>query len=206
MRFKGKVTSWNDERGFGFIVPDDGAPHVFVHINSFTNRRRRPLGDERITYEVTVDGQGRSQAKSVTFEGETLNPNARLGRGSGSPYFAASFLFFLCAAVLSGWLPVAVLLIYVAASVFTFRAYAFDKAAAVNRQWRTPESTLHLLSLCGGWPGAMAAQQFLRHKCIKLCFQIVFWITVMFNCTALAWLTFSSGAQPLRSFLSALQK
>lgn len=203
MRFKGKVTPWNDERGFGFIAPDDGAPNVFVHINSFTNRRRRPVDDERITYEVTVDGQGRSQAKSVAFEGETLNPKMRPGRGSGSPYLAASFLFFLCAAVPSGWLSLSVLLLYVAASVFTFLAYASDKKAAVKQKRRIPENTLHLLSLCGGWPGAMAAQQFLRHKCIKLSFQIVFWITAMLYCKALAWLTLSSEAQPFRSLPSA---
>ncbi len=30
---KGKITSWNDEKGFGFIRPSGGGKQVFIHIN-----------------------------------------------------------------------------------------------------------------------------------------------------------------------------
>jgi heme/copper-type cytochrome/quinol oxidase subunit 3 len=44
------------------------------------------------------------------------------------------------------------------------------------------------LSLVGGWPGALVAQQKLRHKSQKQSFRIVFWITVLLNCAAFSWL------------------
>ena len=41
--------------------------------------------------------------------------------------------------------------------------------------------TLHGLSLIGGWPGALIAQQVLRHKSRKEEFRFVFWLTVVIN-------------------------
>ena len=42
MRRKGKITSWNDDKGFGFIAPVSGGRQVFVHVKAFENRTRRP--------------------------------------------------------------------------------------------------------------------------------------------------------------------
>jgi uncharacterized membrane protein YsdA (DUF1294 family) len=85
------------------------------------------------------------------------------------------------------------LLVYLAASSITFIAYAWDKSAAKNGRWRTQESTLHLLSLVGGWPGALVAQKTLRHKSRKQSFQFTFWVTVAINCSALGWALSSFG-------------
>ena len=74
---------------------------------------------------------------------------------------------------------------YAIASVATFVAYAVDKRAARINARRTPESTLPLLALSGGWPGALVAQAFLRHKTQKTSFRAVFWLTVAVNCAAL---------------------
>jgi len=68
-----------------------------------------------------------------------------------------------------------VLGIYGVMSVFCFIAYYRDKRKAINRQWRTPEGTLHLLELLGGWPGGLAAQLTLRHKIKKASYQVTFW-------------------------------
>jgi uncharacterized membrane protein YsdA (DUF1294 family) len=78
--------------------------------------------------------------------------------------------------------------VYLVASIAAFAVYRVDKSAARDGSWRTPESTLHILSLLGGWPGAMIAQKVLRHKSRKASFQLVFWTTVAFNCAVLAWL------------------
>ena len=48
-------------------------------------------------------------------------------------------------------------------------------------QQRTPEARLHLYELLGGWPGALVAQQKLRHKSSKQAFREVFWSTVVLN-------------------------
>jgi uncharacterized membrane protein YsdA (DUF1294 family) len=114
---------------------------------------------------------------------------------------AASFLIFVAASAFVGKLPFAVLWLYLIGSAVAFLAYEFDKSAARNDQWRTKESTLHFFALAGGWPGALTAQKLLRHKSKKQSFQIVFWATVVLNCSALAWLFSPSGSGVLRSFL-----
>lgn len=82
-------------------------------------------------------------------------------------------------------IALAILLIYLAASLVTFVVYALDKSAAKAGKRRTPEKTLHILALIGGWPGAWFAQQKLRHKTQKQPFRIIFWLTVVLNVTVL---------------------
>ena len=100
---------------------------------------------------------------------------------------AVLFLASLCVAAARGSLPLAVPVVYGAASAATVIVYAADKSAARRDDWRTPERTLHLLALVGGWPGALIAQAVFRHKTRKLSFRLVFWITVAANCGALVW-------------------
>jgi uncharacterized membrane protein YsdA (DUF1294 family) len=57
--------------------------------------------------------------------------------------------------------------VYGAMSVVAFQAYLVDKRAAVRDRRRIPETTLHLLELLGGWPGALLAQRLIRHKNAK---------------------------------------
>ncbi|MCZ8014240.1 MAG: DUF1294 domain-containing protein [Limnobacter sp.] len=84
----------------------------------------------------------------------------------------------------------------------TFAEYALDKSAAKKNRWRTSENTLHILSLVGGWPGALAAQRMLRHKNKKYSFQWIFWCTVVLNVTGLIGLLTSGGARAMQVFLS----
>ena len=74
-----------------------------------------------------------------------------------------------------------VLGIYGLMSLICFIAYYRDKRKALRRQWRTPESTLHLLELLGGWPGGLLAQLALRHKIKKVTYQLTFWSIVMLH-------------------------
>lgn len=201
MRYQGRITTWKDDKGFGFITPNGGGEQVFVHISSFSNRQRRPKGNEIVTYELKVDAKGRAQANTVAFVGERPTPYTAPSRSNIPPIFAACFSAFVVGAVLAGRLPVAVLALYLVASLAAFFAYAFDKSAAQRNQWRTQESTLHLFALVGGWPGALAAQRLLRHKSAKASFQATFWVTVVLNCGALGWLFSPSGARALQSVL-----
>lgn len=73
------------------------------------------------------------------------------------------------------------LCLYGALSVMTFLSYAVDKAAAQRQGRRIPEQRLHLLSLLGGWPGALLAQPLLRHKSAKRSFRIRFSMTLLLN-------------------------
>lgn len=68
---------------------------------------------------------------------------------------------------------------YLLGSLLAFALYMHDKRRALRSGWRTPEARLHLVEMLGGWPGALLAQQSLRHKTRKLSFQLVFWLIVI---------------------------
>ena len=86
--------------------------------------------------------------------------------------------------------PYAVLAWYALMSLVTLVLYWRDKRAAVAGMWRTPESTLHLFELLGGWPGALIGQKMLHHKCSKESYQVGFWFVVALNVLGLLYLTY----------------
>ena len=189
MRHEGRIAKWNDERGFGFIFPSQGGDSVFVHISSFPRSDRRPSVNEAVSYTLAFDSHGRPQANDVRF---MVGPrSASLMRQIPRPDIAVpialamGFLIAIAALAAVGWLDVSWLALYYGASIITYGVYAHDKTAAQNAVWRTPEWTLHLLSLVGGWPGALIAQVLLRHKTRKLSFLIGYWFTVIVNFIAL---------------------
>jgi uncharacterized membrane protein YsdA (DUF1294 family)/cold shock CspA family protein len=204
VRHQGKLTDWTDDKGFGFVTPDDGGPRVFVHIKSFANRQRRPTGNELVTYELKFDTRGRSQGMDVVFVGDP-SPSASVdvpGPGLRAFLFASAFIALLLGSVASGRLPLAIAIVYAAASCAAFLAYSIDKFASRRGGRRTPESTLHFFSIVGGWPGAMLAQRVFRHKTQKLSFQVVFWVTVLLNCAAFGWLLWPAGFRALKVWIS----
>jgi uncharacterized membrane protein YsdA (DUF1294 family)/cold shock CspA family protein len=192
-RYQGRITSWKDEQGFGFITPNGGGPTVFVHIKSFPERRSRPVAENIVTYELTTNEKGQPRAENVAFVRAGAPRQATAQTRGHSLMTAAGFLVLMAIAVLARKVPPLVFGSYICLSIISFIAYAVDKSAARNDRWRTKESTLHLLSLLGGWPGALVAQQVLRHKSKKESFRTVFWLTVLVNCGALLWLLSRSG-------------
>jgi len=76
------------------------------------------------------------------------------------------------------WLLALYALLTLVLSVVAFLLYGWDKRSAQSNRRRVPESTLHLMSLGGGWPGAFLGQCCFRHKTQKLSFLAVFWVTV----------------------------
>ncbi len=114
---------------------------------------------------------------------------------------AALFLVIVGVSVLAAKIPFVILAIYLIVSLLTFIIYAFDKSAAKKGAWRTQENTLHLLSLAGGWPGALIAQHKLHHKSKKQSFRRVFWATVFLNCGAFVWLFTPTGVTMLNSLI-----
>lgn len=87
-----------------------------------------------------------------------------------------------------GVLPILLAAGYFGLSAVSYLMYRADKSAAQSSRRRTPETSLHLLDLLGGWPGALIAQQRFRHKTVKQPFQTLFWLTVTLNLVAAAWL------------------
>ena len=140
----------------------------------------------------------RAHARKVRLSDRPSASPVRSSRSRVPGAFAALFVLCIVAAVLGGRLQAIVLAVYAAASVVAFVVYALDKSAARHNQRRTPETTLHLISLAGGWPGALLAQKVIRHKSSKVEFQRVFWMTVAVNCVVLVILMTPWGIQILR--------
>jgi len=200
MRFDGTIKTWNDERGFGFIAPTQGGQEIFVHNKAFTARSARPQVGQAVTFEVEVNREGKKRAVAVApLRRATVGP-ARRHSGSAkwgtAPYFGilAFLALYLLASILwrvPGWVAG----IYVGASLLAFVIYAADKSAAATDAWRVSESTLLAVGLVGGWPGAIVAQQVLRHKSTKQSFRSAFWGTVVLNVVAFVLLASPLGKQ-----------
>jgi uncharacterized membrane protein YsdA (DUF1294 family)/cold shock CspA family protein len=192
MRYAGKISRWKDAQGYGFVTPVGGGKEIFVHISSFVNRQRRPIGDEMVSFETVEDDRGRMQTKKVLFAGERMpSPPRYFTKDKNAKVFfviAAAALVLITIAALLGKLPLLTPLIYLGASVIAILAYAIDKSAAQRNQWRISEYMLNIIALLGGWPGALVAQRLFRHKISKKSFQVVFWIIVVFNCGILTML------------------
>ncbi len=204
MRRRGKIIEWKDDRGFGFIAPSAGGQKVFVHISSFSNRHRRPVANELVTYELVEDRKGRTHASAENVAFMIERPISPFKGGMGAFVLPALFLTCVAVAVFVGQLPLLILGLYVVASTVTFLLYAHDKSAAQKGQGLICDGTMHIWSLIGGWPGALAAQKVLRHKSKKQSFRTVFWATVVLNCLALAWLISPLGAAVVRAVLDTM--
>jgi uncharacterized membrane protein YsdA (DUF1294 family)/cold shock CspA family protein len=204
MRRQGKIAKWSDERGFGFICSAEQVDSVFVHISSLPRGDRRPTVNDAVTYTLAFDSQGRPQASDVRFivGPSSAAPVRQLPRaGIVVPIaFAVSFLFALAALMAIGMLEWSWLALYYGVSLVTYGCYSRDKKVAQTTGRRTSEATLHLLSLIGGWPGALIAQVCLRHKTRKLSFLVRYWFTVVVNCIALGVIVIQE-LSPVKLFL-----
>jgi uncharacterized membrane protein YsdA (DUF1294 family)/cold shock CspA family protein len=198
VRQQGHIKKWQDDKGFGFIETENG-DSVFFHINEFKARRRPNVG-EQVVFTLGHDNQRRMQASDVQELSFVQRKRAQKIRQSnhkhsnqadfeagkkkrlffGIGFYAVLLLFTVIYEI--SWL---VLGWYIALGQITYMTYAKDKSAAQNGDWRTPESTLHLLSVLGGWVGAMVAQTYLRHKSQKPEFRMAYYLTVVVNFTAL---------------------
>lgn len=218
MKRQGRLVRWEADRGFGFIRSPEVSADVFVHLRDFSDRQSKPqVGMELSFEEIHVGGKGPravavqavSAVASRTAPKHTpINSHRRPASRRSNPrrsstsepsaswglLFLLAYGVLLGASVWSGRLPMLVLGVIPGLSLLAFFAYAFDKSAAQTGRWRTKESTLHLLALAGGWPGAWAAQRLLRHKSSKQSFLMVYRATVVLHCAAvLAWVFWLRG-------------
>jgi CspA family cold shock protein len=62
---QGVVLGFKDDRGFGFIRPDDGGEDVFVHARDIANADKLNQG-QRASFETVTDGKrGKPRADKV---------------------------------------------------------------------------------------------------------------------------------------------
>lgn len=62
----GTVKFFNDQKGYGFIAPEDGGNDAFVHITAVERAGLRTLQkDQRVTYELEQDRRGKTSAVNL---------------------------------------------------------------------------------------------------------------------------------------------
>ena len=62
----GTVKFFNEQKGYGFIQPDDGGTDSFVHITDVERAGLRTLNrDQKVSYEVETDDRGKSRAINI---------------------------------------------------------------------------------------------------------------------------------------------
>ena len=194
----GTITKWNEEKGFGFITPKSGGKQIFIHINEFSRRHKRPTEGLSVNFDRTTDSRGRNCATNVyPLKGhrKTTRADSQL---KFSIIFTSTFIAVVGLLAAIDRLPLVFPGAYIILSVVAFALYKKDKAAAEWDEWRIPENTLHFVSIIGGWPGALIAQNLLRHQSRKLSFRIFYWATVLINCGVLAWLLTPDGVDKLK--------
>ncbi len=97
---QGRLTQWNDAKGYGFITPLSTGPRVFVHISQFQQRNRRPCLNELLTYVIDHDEQGRLRAMEVRYQNrKQLQPVSKKRSFAALPITAAVLVLLGLASV-----------------------------------------------------------------------------------------------------------
>lgn len=177
-----RLDEWIADKGYGWLRW--GEKKVFLHRRDMEPRHHRPKAGDVFYFVLGKDAQGRLCAKNA------INPRAT--RPSGilplffTPVLMALPVYALHLAGVKHWMIATGSLLI---SFITYAVYAIDKRRARTGARRIAETSLHLLELLGGWPGAWFAQQRLRHKSSKTSFQIVFWLIIaLHQFVAVDWL------------------
>ncbi|MGB3756179.1 MAG: cold shock domain-containing protein [Rivularia sp. (in: cyanobacteria)] len=66
---KGQLITWKDDRGFGFIKPDNGGKEVFLHISALKGVSRRPKVGDTILYERVTESKGKVSTAKASIQG-----------------------------------------------------------------------------------------------------------------------------------------
>ncbi|MPW45589.1 DUF1294 domain-containing protein [Acinetobacter guerrae] len=200
MRDQGRLIEWFDEKGYGFIQPNDADKDpVFLHIKDFARSGPRPIVGCALEYEVILDERGRYRAKQVIYlkaaqtralAANKKRPVSTAHTSSLKPMQIAAAVYIVVVAILSfiHILPAYSFIFIALMNVLSYWLYAQDKEAAQLGNRRVPEQTLHVISFLGGWPAAGLAQQKLRHKTQKQPFRKIYFCTIVLNILLLLWL------------------
>lgn len=204
MSVQGTIHRWDADRGFGFIRRPNQRD-AFVHVRDVHGVV--PAEGVRVEFsEIQVEGKGPRAVDVRPVPGTGADPyperaQSRPGRGDRRSRGRAGSVVAII--LMTAWIatlawglstervPIWLLGAFLLLNLITYAVYARDKRAARQGTWRTSEAALHLLAVLGGWPGAWLAQHRLRHKSVKQDFRVVYWLTVLVNCAAVAVIVFA---------------
>ncbi|MEO7601822.1 MAG: cold-shock protein [Sphingomicrobium sp.] len=71
----GTVKFFNEQKGYGFIQPDDGGKDAFVHISAVERAGMRSLREnQRVSYDLQDDNRGKASAVNLKLADEAEAP------------------------------------------------------------------------------------------------------------------------------------
>lgn len=200
MRRSGELIQWNNKGGYGFVRDDTGRDY-YVHISSITGGRPR-LGDS-LEFGTATGRKGRLSAVDVTIAAtnpvprpatlrEVKQPAAGISRYKLGLRTAAATLMTLLIlwAIGTDRAPQWIGLLYAAMGAGSALLYRFDKLYALTGKYRVSETNLHVVDLCFGIIGGLAAQEVYRHKTVKPRFVATTWGIALLHTLGLAALAF----------------
>lgn len=197
MRDQGRLVEWFDDKGYGFIQPNDPQKQrVFIHIKDFARTGPRPIIGCALEYVVILDERGRYRAQQAVYlkASQVFEHKAKAEKPTATKPWSAMqiaiviYIVFMLVASFSKLLPPYTLLFVSLMNVVSYWLYAQDKEAAQLGNRRIPEQTLHLVDALGGWCAGWLAQQKLRHKTQKQPFRKIYFCTIVFNILLICWL------------------
>lgn len=195
MAIAGKISEWNDAKGYGFITVDNYRGKIFFHISDLQGHAQRPKVNEAVHFKLTKEPDGSLHAVDI---------HRPLVYGL-SLALSVWFITVLFASIYLVKYPPIVVLFYILISAITYAVYAFDRSAMYHNDWRVSEWLLHTLSVLGGWPGALMAQALLKFKTLEQPFRMIFWLTVLINFSIFVYTLTAPGAMLMSTIISSLK-
>ncbi|MBU1304775.1 MAG: DUF1294 domain-containing protein [Alphaproteobacteria bacterium] len=204
MRKFGKLVQWNSNGGYGFVR--DAAGHdYYVHVSKLAPGQQRPRIDDNLEFDLVSGRNGRPAASNIvvtpaapvadrTMRDVTRRPETVSRYKIGLRMIAATMMTLLLLLGMTAqhiplWLGATYALMGAASALL----YRFDKHYALTGRWRVSETNLHVVDLCFGVIGGLAAQELYRHKTVKPAFVATTWTIALVHVVgltalALGWL------------------
>ena len=203
----GELVQWNNKGGYGF-VRDAAGNDYYVHISKLADGHTRPRIGDQLAFDIASGRNGRPAAINVAVAAAAPPPERTMRDVKRSPSTVSRYkiglrtaaatmmTLLILLAMLTAGVPVWLGATYALMGLASALLYRFDKQYALHGRWRVSETNLHVVDLCFGIIGGLAAQEVYRHKTVKPRFVATTWAIALVHVvglTALAqgWLAFT---------------
>ena len=192
----GELVQWNNKGGYGF-VRDAAGNDFYVHISKLADGDLRPRIGDLLAFDIASGRNGRPAAINVSVATAAPLPERSMRDIKRAPSDISRFkiglrttaatmmTLLILLAIGTGRVPVWLGGTYALMGAASALLYRFDKVYALNGRWRVSETNLHVVDLCFGIIGGLAAQEVYRHKTVKPRFVAATWTIALFHVLAL---------------------